>query len=37
MKPCTPPSTVRKMVVAAAKAMIASIEVWPALPRKPGR
>jgi len=25
------------MVVAAAKAMIASIEVWPALPRKPGR
>ena len=37
MKPCTPPSTVRKIVVAVAKATTASTEVWPAVPRVPGR
>ena len=37
MKPCRPPSTVRKMAVAEAKAVIASTEVWLVEPRVPGR
>ena len=37
MNPCTPPSTVRKMAVAAANATMANADVWPEPPRRPGR